>query len=109
VRLVRGRVDGTDMNALRGLGEKLRDRLGRNSVGVLGSSDGPKAYLVVTVSDDLIKTGGLQAGKLVGALAKIVGGGGGGRPTLATAGGRDPSKLGEALDAAGETLAEMLA
>ncbi|MFT5142434.1 MAG: alanyl-tRNA synthetase [Rhodothermales bacterium] len=107
VKLARGRVDGADMNSLRGLGEELRSRMGDAAVGVLGSTDGDKAYLVVTVSDDVIKRG-VQAGKLVGLLAKIVGGGGGGRPNLATAGGKIPAKLGEAIDAAGPALAEML-
>jgi alanyl-tRNA synthetase len=107
VKLARGRVVGADMNSLRGLGEELRSRLGDSAVGVLGSTDGAKAYLVVTVSDDVIKRG-VQAGKLVGSLAKIVGGGGGGRPNLATAGGKVPAKLGEAIDAAGPALAEML-
>jgi alanyl-tRNA synthetase len=49
------------------------------------------------VSDDLIKTKNIQAGKIVGAVAKIVGGGGGGKPHLATAGGKDVAKLDEAL------------
>lgn len=109
VRLIRGQVSGTDMNGLRTLGEDLRARMGDGAVGVLGASDGEKAYLVVTVSDDVIRDRSLQAGKLVGALAKIVGGGGGGRPTLATAGGRDASKLGEAVDSSARLLGEMLA
>lgn len=109
VRLIRGQVSGTDMNGLRTLGEDLRARMGDGAVGVLGASDGEKAYLVVTVSDDVIRDRGLQAGKLVGALAKIVGGGGGGRPTLATAGGRDASKLGEAVDSSARVLGEMVA
>ena len=109
-RLVTGRVAQADMTALRTLGETLRQRLGEGSVGVLGTvdPDGEKVYLVATVSDDLIQAHQLQAGKLVGALARQVGGGGGGRATLATAGGRDPERLDEALAAAGTVLAEML-
>ncbi len=97
-RLVTGRLDGVDMNGLRVLGEQLRERLGAGSVGVLGSvdPDGTKAYLVVSVADDLVAKG-VQAGRIIGTLAKIVGGGGGGRPTLATAGGKEPAKLGQAL------------
>ncbi|WP_457653887.1 alanine--tRNA ligase [Rhodocaloribacter sp.] len=108
-RLVAGRVEPMDMNTLRALGETLRERLGPGSVGVLGTVDpeGEKVYLVAVVSDDLVKKG-VQAGKLVGALAKLVGGGGGGRPTLATAGGRRPEKLDEALAAAPEVLAGMM-
>ena len=108
-RLVVGRVEPMDMNTLRSLGETLRARLGSGSVGVLGTVDpeGEKVYLVAVVSDDLVKKG-VQAGRLVGALAKLVGGGGGGRPTLATAGGRRPEKLDEALAAAPEVLAGMM-
>ena len=108
-RLVTGRLDDTDMETLRALGQTLRDRLGEGAVGVLGTADpgGGKVYLVATVSDDLVQ-GGVQAGKLVGQLARRVGGGGGGRPTLATAGGKQPEHLDEALAAAGDVLAEML-
>ncbi len=109
-RLVTGRIDDTDMETLRALGETLRDRLGEGAVGVLGTADpgGSKVYLVATVSDDLIKEQGLKAGALVGQLARRVGGGGGGRPTLATAGGKKPENLDDALAAASEMLAEML-
>ena len=109
-RLVTGRFDGIDMNALRTLGESLRDRLGASGVGVLGSvdPDGSKAYLSVSVSDDLVARG-LQAGKLVSALAAIVGGGGGGRPTLATAGGKDPARLDEAISQAATIVGAALA
>ena len=108
VRLVTGRMDGLEMDALRTLGQTLRDRLGDRAVGVLGTVDpeGEKVYLVATVADDLVREKGLKAGALVGALAKRVGGGGGGRPELATAGGRQPEGLGAALDAVAEVLRE---
>ncbi len=109
-RLVTGRVPDADMNTLRDLGQKLSDRLGEGSVGVLGTIDpeGEKVYLVATVSPDLIKQG-VQAGKLVGALAKQVGGGGGGRPNLATAGGKQPENLDAALAQAPAVVQAMLA
>ena len=108
VRLVTGRMDGLEMDALRTLGQTLRDRLGLGAVGVLGTVDpeGEKVYLVATVADDLVQEKGLKAGALVGALAKRVGGGGGGRPELATAGGRQPEGLDAALAAASEVLRE---
>ncbi len=108
-RLVTGRLDAVDMAALRDLGEQLRDRLGAGGVGVLGATDpdGEKVYLVAAVADDLVQQG-VKAGALVGALAKRVGGGGGGRPTLATAGGRQPERLDEALAAAESVLQAML-
>ncbi|MDX1545876.1 MAG: alanine--tRNA ligase-related protein, partial [Rhodothermales bacterium] len=108
-RLVTGRVEGASMDALRTLGQTLRDRAGDGAVGVLGTVDpeGGKVYLVATVADDLVQRG-VQAGRLVGALAKRVGGGGGGRPQLATAGGRQPENLDDALAAADAVLREML-
>ncbi len=99
VRIAVGNVGTAAMEDLRILGQQLRDRSGEGTVGVLGSTDpeGGKVFLVATVSDDLIREKGLKAGDLVGRLAKVVGGGGGGRPELATAGGKIPSKLDEAL------------
>ncbi|MEZ4700765.1 MAG: alanine--tRNA ligase [Rhodothermales bacterium] len=109
-RLVTGRVDNVDMEALRTLGQTLRDRLEGGSVAVLGGVDpaGDKAYLVATVSDDLLASTKVKAGALVGALAQKVGGGGGGKPQLATAGGRHPEKLDEALASVADVLAGML-
>lgn len=109
-RLVTGRIPNAEMDMLRTLGQTLRDRLGGGSVGVLGTVDpeGEKVYLVTTVSDDLVKEHGVKAGALVGQLAKRVGGGGGGRPELATAGGKQPENLDEALTAASGVLASML-
>ena len=109
-RLVSGRLPDTDMETLRTLGASLRVRMGDNAVGLLGTVDpsGGKAYLVAAVSDDLVRKG-LKAGKLVGDLARRMGGGGGGRAELATAGGKDPEGLDAVLDAAGDVLAQMLA
>ena len=110
VRLVTGQYDHLEMDALRTLGETLRNRLGAGAVGVLGatSPEGDKAYLVTSVADDLIEEQGLKAGDLAGALARRVGGGGGGRPTLATAGGRQPEHLSETLSAAARVLQDQL-
>ena len=88
-----------DMDDLQSLGQQLRDRLGEGAVGVLGSAgeDGEKVYVVATVADDLVSEGDLNAGTLVGTLGSRLGGGGGGRPQLASAGGRDTEKLDEVL------------
>jgi alanyl-tRNA synthetase len=85
--------------SLKTAAERLLQKLGNGAV-VLGSvpEDG-KVSLVAAFSPDVNKKG-LQAGKFIGAIAKICGGGGGGRPNLAQAGGRDPSKLPEALEIA---------
>ena len=108
--LVTGRFEGVDMDVLRNLGQSLRDRLPEKAVTVLGTvaPEGDKAYLVASVSDDLIKLQGIKAGAIVGSLAKKVGGGGGGKPQLATAGGRQPENLDDALEAAAGVLASML-
>ena len=94
VRVVTGRIDRASMDDLQALGDQLRDKLGGGSVGVLGSEgeDGEKVYVVATVADDLIGQG-LAAGDLVGTLGRRLGGGGGGRPQLASAGGRDTEQL----------------
>ncbi len=88
-----------DPDGLKTAAERLQQKLGESAV-VLGSSPEPdKVSLVAAFSKD-INAKGLQAGKFIGAIAKLCGGGGGGRPNLAQAGGRDPSKLAEALDSA---------
>jgi len=66
---------------------------------VIGWADDGKVQLLAAVTDDLVKKG-LHAGKLVGQVAKVVGGGGGGKPTMAQAGGKEPAKLGDALQLA---------
>jgi alanyl-tRNA synthetase len=95
-KVVASKVDANDMDALKSLGDALRSKMG-SGVGLLASVIDDKVALVCVVSDDLIKTKNIQAGKIVGAVAKTVGGGGGGKPHLATAGGKDISKIDEAL------------
>ena len=97
VKLVARRVDGLEKGALRGLSDSLRDRLGSGVV-VLASDVEGKVALVVSVSKDL--TPRVQAGRLVKELAPIVGGGGGGRPDFAEAGGKDATKIDALLTAA---------
>jgi alanyl-tRNA synthetase len=86
--------------------DRLRQKAG-SAVVVLGWSDDGKVQLLAAVTDDLVKKG-LHAGKLVGQVAKVVGGGGGGKPTLAQAGGKEPAKLPEALQLAKKLAGEML-
>jgi alanyl-tRNA synthetase len=94
VAVVAGRLDGLDAEALRGVVDTIRDRLGSGVVCVGSASDG-KVSLVAAVTKDLTKR--VQAGKLIQEVAKVVDGGGGGRPDLAQAGGKDPAKLDQAL------------
>ncbi len=109
VRLVTGDLGAAGMDTLRDVTEKFRDKLGAGGVAVLGATDpeGGKVYLAAAVADDVVGRG-VQAGKLVGALAKRVGGGGGGRPQLATAGGRQPENLPDALAAAEDEVRGLL-
>ena len=104
-----GKIDDADMNTLRSLGQELRRRLNESSIGILGTQDsgGQKAYLVGVVTDDLVSKG-INAGRIVGQLARQIGGGGGGRADLATAGGHQPSKLSEVLTNAPEFIAGLL-
>ncbi|RJX22007.1 MAG: alanine--tRNA ligase [Desulforudis sp.] len=98
VRLLAARVRAGDIAEMRGLMDLLRDHLG-SSVIILGAITGDKVSLLVAVSKDLIQRG-LHAGHLVKEAAGVVGGGGGGRPDLAQAGGKDASKLDQALEQA---------
>jgi alanyl-tRNA synthetase len=110
ISLVTGTVDGADMNTLKQLGyDVLRER-GTGTIAVLGSADvsGGKVSLVATVTEDLVSSKGIKAGALVGAVAKLTGGGGGGQPTLATAGGKQPEKLHEALNAVEAIIKSMM-
>ena len=84
------------MDELKSFGDDMRNRMG-SGVGVLVAKIEDKVGIVAVVSDDLIKEKKLSAGKIVGELAKIVGGGGGGRAHLATAGGKDISEIPTAI------------
>ncbi|MDJ0730048.1 MAG: alanine--tRNA ligase [Crocosphaera sp.] len=97
-----------EVKALQTAAERLQQKLGEGAV-ILGSipSEG-KVSLVAAFSKKVNKEKQLQAGKFIGQIAKICGGGGGGRPNLAQAGGRDPSKLSEALSTAKQQLKEGL-
>jgi alanyl-tRNA synthetase len=106
VKLVTKRVSGLEKAALRGLSDTLRDRLGSGVVVIASEYDG-KVALVVSVSKDL--TARVKAGNLVKELAPIVGGGGGGRPDFAEAGGKVPGKIDELLAAAPAALKKALA
>lgn len=91
-------VVNTDIDGLRELGDKLRDKLGKSAV-VLASTKDDKITFISMLSKDAIASGG-HAGNIVKEVAKIAGGGGGGRPDMAQAGGKDKSNVLEALEAA---------
>ncbi len=96
IKVYKGRVDVSNMEELKSMGDELRAKI-KSGVGVLISEVDGKVGMVAIVTDDLIKEKKLSAGRIVGNLAKIVGGGGGGHSHLATAGGKDISKIDEAI------------
>lgn len=91
---------------LRNQVDRLKQKAG-SAVVIVGWRDDGKVGLIAAVTDDLVKKG-LHAGKLVGQVAKAVGGGGGGKPTMAQAGGKEPEKLPEALELAKKLATEQL-
>ncbi len=107
VVVYKGKVNAASMDELKLIADELREKI-KTGVGVLFSPIGEKVGIVAVVSDDLIKDKKLLAGKIVGKIAKIVGGGGGGRPHLATAGGKDVTKIPEALKAVEEIIKSLL-
>jgi alanyl-tRNA synthetase len=104
-KFVGRRVTGLERDAMRSLADSLRDRIQRGVVVLVAEHDG-KVHLLVSVTKDL--TSKLKAGQLVKTLAPIVGGGGGGRPDFAEAGGKDPSQIDALLAKARELVAESL-
>ncbi|MBZ0203457.1 MAG: alanine--tRNA ligase [Ignavibacteria bacterium] len=98
INIVTGKFDMDNADELKEIADKLREKL-KSGVGLLYSIIEGKVSLVAVVSDDLIKGKKLSAGKIAGDFAKILGGGGGGKPHLAAAGGKDVTKIDEAIAA----------
>ncbi len=107
IKIYKAELNAENMDELKSFGDELRNKT-KGAVGVLFSKIDNKAAIVCIVTDDLIKEKKLSAGKIVGELAKIVGGGGGGRPHLATAGGKDTSKIPEALKSVEEVVSKFI-
>ncbi|HJB00663.1 MAG TPA: alanine--tRNA ligase [Candidatus Mediterraneibacter merdavium] len=102
VKLLAAQIDGVDMNGLRDLGDQLKEKLGEGVVVLASAGDG-KVSLMATATDGAMKLGA-HAGNLVKGIAGCVGGGGGGRPNMAQAGGKNPAGIPEALAKAAEVL-----
>ena len=100
-------VKDVDMNALRTLGDDLKEKIGSGIV-ILASDMGGKVNLIVTATDDAVKAGA-HAGKIIKEAAALVGGGGGGRPNMAQAGGKNPAGIADALAKAVELAKGQLA
>ena len=106
VKLLAAQLDGIDMNGLRDLGDQLKAKLGEGVV-VLASGNDGKVSLMATATDGAMKQGA-HAGNLVKAIAGCVGGGGGGRPNMAQAGGKNPAGIPDALAKAAEVLGSQI-
>jgi alanyl-tRNA synthetase len=106
VALARRKVADLGKDALRGLADSLKARIGSGVVVIASANDG-KVQIVVAVTPDLIAR--VKAGAIVKEIAPIVGGGGGGRPDFAEAGGKNPEKIDEMLSASEGVLARLLA
>ena len=97
-RVIAGVLENTDRNGLRQLVDDLKHRIATGVV-VLASATGNDVAFAAGVTSDLVKTRGLQAGKIIQAVTRLADGRGGGRPELAQGGGKNPSKMKEAIDA----------
>jgi len=93
-KVVAAKMGAASADELKSIGDALRGKLG-SGVGLLASAADEKVQLVCVVTDDLTKK--ISAGKIIGEVAKLLGGSGGGRPNMATGGGKDVAKIGEAL------------
>jgi len=102
-----GSLPQASIESLRSQVDWLRKKAASSVIVLASAGDDGKVVLLAAVSDDLIK-GGLKAGDIVKLIAPIVGGGGGGRPELAQAGGKDPSRIPDALKAANDFITEKL-
>ncbi len=96
VKLLAAKVDGIDMNGLRDLGDQLKEKLGEGVVVLASNMDG-KVNLVAMATDAAMAKGA-HAGNLIKGIAGKVGGGGGGRPNMAQAGGKNPAGIDKAIE-----------
>ena len=106
VKVLATRVADVDMNGLRNLGDQLKEKLGEGVIVIASVQDG-KVNLMATATDEAQKKGA-HAGNLIKAIAGCVGGGGGGRPNMAQAGGKNPDGIQAALKKAAEVLKDQL-
>ena len=106
VKVLSVRADGVDMNGLRNLGDQLKEKLGEGVIVIASVLDG-KVNLMATATDGAMKQGA-HAGNLIKAIAGLVGGGGGGRPNMAQAGGKNPEGVAAALEKVMDVVSEQI-
>ncbi len=107
VRVVTGKFDGVSGDALRAIGDKVRDKLGNGVLVIAGTEEGKVTFVAMATKSATEK--GIHAGNLVREVAKVAGGGGGGKPDSAQAGGKQPEKAEAALSIVGEVVRGQLA
>ncbi len=107
VKFLAVKLNDVDMNELRNLSDDLKSKIGSGVVVLASAMGSDKVNLIVTATDDIVKAG-VHAGNIIKSAAPCVGGGGGGRPNMAQAGGKKPAGIEKAFETAKETLASML-
>ena len=107
VKMLASKVVGVDMNGLRELGDQLKEKLGDGVVVLISEKDG-KVSMIAMATDGAMQKGA-HAGNLIKGIAALVGGGGGGRPNMAQAGGKDPAGIDAALQEAAKVLEGQIA
>ena len=107
VKLLATKVPGVDMNGLRDLGDSLKEKIGEGVILLASEKDG-KVNLVAMATDEAQKRGA-HAGNLIKGIAALVGGGGGGRPNMAQAGGKNPAGIEACLEEAKKVIESQLA
>ena len=106
VKVLAVRADGVDMNGLRELGDQLKEKLGEGVIVIASAADG-KVNLMATATEGVLKQG-VHAGNLIKGIAGLVGGGGGGRPNMAQAGGKNPEGIEAALAKVAELVSQQV-
>ncbi len=106
IKILVSRLTDVDMNGMRDLGDEAKQKLGEAIV-IFAAENGGKVNLMATATDSAVAKGA-HAGNLIKEIAKLVGGGGGGRPNMAQAGGKDPAGIEDALERAKEVAKEQV-
>ena len=104
--LLAARIEGVDMNGLRELGDQMKEKLGEGVIVLASAVDG-KVSLMAMATEGAVKQGA-HAGNLIKGIASLVGGGGGGRPNMAQAGGKNPAGIDDAIGKVKEVLEAQL-
>ena len=102
MKLLAASVEGVDMNGLRDLGDQLKEKLGEGVVVLLSNQEG-RVNMIAMATEGAVKNGA-HAGNLIKGIAALVGGGGGGRPNMAQAGGNNPAGIPDAIREASKVL-----